>query len=77
MHTRRITRRAASTEPRELLGRLCAARGMDVSELALPLAALVPPATMRGLPEAAMRLADALESGEEILVVGDYDADGA
>lgn len=77
MHSRRISRRAAIAEPRDLLGRLCAARGIDASGLALPLASLVPPATMRGLPEAAVRLADAVESGEQILVVGDYDADGA
>lgn len=77
MPARRIARRAVSGEPADLLARLCAARGVEPSSLDQPLAALEPPASLRGLPEAAIRLADAVENREEILVVGDYDADGA
>lgn len=37
---------------------------------------LEPPETIEGVPEAARRLARALEDGEQIVVHGDYDCDG-
>ena len=60
-----------------LLARLYAARGVtDARELEQGLAQLLPP-TLLGLDAAAARLAGALERDERILIVGDYDADGA
>jgi single-stranded-DNA-specific exonuclease len=67
---------AAGLSP--LLARLYAARGVtEPAELSLELASLHPPASLRGLVEAALRLATACERDEPVLVVGDYDADGA
>jgi single-stranded-DNA-specific exonuclease len=60
-----------------LLARLYAARGVaDARDLEQGLAQLLPPVLL-GLEQAAARLADALARGERILIVGDYDADGA
>jgi len=76
----RLQRRAqpAGTASLDLLARLLAARGVDPSQgLKLQSGDLIPPVSMRGLPEATVRLADAMEAQEHILVVGDYDADGA
>ena len=41
------------------------------------LARLLPPAGLHGAQAAARRLADALQRGERICVVADYDCDGA
>jgi single-stranded-DNA-specific exonuclease len=61
-----------------LLARLYSARGVQgARELSTELASLHPPLGMRGLENAATRLADAFEREEKILVIGDYDADGA
>ena len=61
-----------------LLARVYAARGIvDPGELDQRLDRLLPPAGMLGLGAAAQRLAAAMERGERILVIGDYDADGA
>lgn len=66
----------AGVEP--LLARLLAARGIHhPDELKLELNALLPPAGMLGLDEAVTRLSAAIDAGEPILVVGDYDCDGA
>ena len=47
------------------------------AEADLSLSSLLPPDTMRGIPAAAARLADAIDRGEHIVVLGDYDCDGA
>ncbi len=61
-----------------LLARLYAARGVCTpSELDDALARLLPPATLGGTPEAARLLADAIASGQRIVIVADYDCDGA
>ena len=61
-----------------LLARLYAARGVQSkTELDDGLALLLPPATMKGLPEAAALLADAIAQNKSICVVADYDCDGA
>ena len=61
-----------------LLARLYAARGIDDrSELDYELKGLLPPAGMKGIAEAAELLADAIEAEANILIVGDYDCDGA
>lgn len=64
-----------------LLARLLAARGVrEPSELDESLAQLLPPTGptgLKGLPEAARLLADAIQQGERIVIVADYDCDGA
>lgn len=61
-----------------VIAALYAARGVLPDRPATPgLAQLLPPAGLKGLDEAALVLADALETGSRITVVGDYDCDGA
>ncbi len=61
-----------------LLARLYAARGVaGTEELDDALAKLLPPSTMKGLPEAARLLADAMAQNKRLCVVADYDCDGA
>ena len=61
-----------------LLARLYAARGIQTkSELDYELKSLLPPALLTNAVEAAILLADALEAQARILIVADYDCDGA
>ncbi len=61
-----------------LLARLYAARGVtSTAELDDALGKLLPPSTMKGLPEAAVLLADAIAANKRLCVVADYDCDGA
>ncbi|MFM2348073.1 MAG: single-stranded-DNA-specific exonuclease RecJ [Pseudomonadota bacterium] len=61
-----------------LLARLFAARGVRrADELDDGLARLLSPDTMKGTREAAQLLADTIEAGQPIVVVADYDCDGA
>ncbi|MDX9707581.1 MAG: single-stranded-DNA-specific exonuclease RecJ [Azospira sp.] len=61
-----------------LLARIYAARGVErADELAYDLKSLLPPATLTRAAEAAALLADALEAEARILIVADYDCDGA
>jgi len=61
-----------------LLARLYAARGItDKAELDYELKSLLPPASLTRTGEAAVLLADAIEAEAKILIVGDYDCDGA
>ena len=61
-----------------LIARLCAAREVQsAAELDDKLAALLPYQTLTHCEDAAARLADAVERKEKILIVADYDADGA
>ena len=61
-----------------LLARLFAGRGVRLAEeLDDGLARLIPPGELLGAGAAARRLADALHSGEPLVVVADYDCDGA
>ena len=61
-----------------LLARIYAARGIDnARELDYELAALLPPASLKNAAAAAAMLADAIEAEARILIVADYDADGA
>jgi single-stranded-DNA-specific exonuclease len=65
----------------ELLGRVLAARGVDIDGadafLAPTLRELMPAAaSMADLHKGAARLADAIVSGEAIGLIGDYDVDG-
>jgi single-stranded-DNA-specific exonuclease len=61
-----------------LLARLYAARGIsEAAELDLQLSALLPPEEMKGVDTAAALLADAVMRHKKILIVADYDCDGA
>lgn len=61
-----------------LLARLYASRGvLDKSELDYELKSLIPPAALTNSAAAAMMLADAIEAEARLLIIGDYDCDGA
>jgi single-stranded-DNA-specific exonuclease len=61
-----------------VLARLYAARGVCMpDEIETGLARLVPPAALKGCEDAAALLADAIQSRRRMLVVADYDCDGA
>lgn len=67
---------AAGIHP--LLARLWAARGLtspDQAKLTWP--TLIPPPTLTHSGDAARFLADAIEAGKRMLIVADYDCDGA
>ena len=62
----------------EVLKRVYASRGItDPGQLALGLDQLLPPASLKGVTAAAELLADAIEGEARVLIVGDFDADGA
>lgn len=66
----------------ELLGRVLAARGVDLEDvetfLEPSLKVLMPdPSTLRDMDRAAVRIADAIAKGERVAIFGDYDVDGA
>ncbi|MEE9447487.1 MAG: single-stranded-DNA-specific exonuclease RecJ [Arenicellales bacterium] len=46
-------------------------------DINVSLKALLPPEGLKGIEQATQRIAQAITSGESILIVGDYDADGA
>ncbi|WP_341645169.1 single-stranded-DNA-specific exonuclease RecJ [Thauera sp. SDU_THAU2] len=61
-----------------LLARLYAARGISrADELDTSLKHLLPPEALTGTGEAAQLLADAIEAGARMVIVADYDCDGA
>jgi single-stranded-DNA-specific exonuclease len=61
-----------------LLARLYAARGIkDKSELDYELKSLIPPTALTNASAAAHLLADAIEAEAKMLIIGDYDCDGA
>src|SRR5690554_522796 len=61
-----------------LLARIYAARGVRRrEELDYRLSGLLPPDALTGACEAAQLLADAIEAGARMVVVADYDCDGA
>ena len=66
----------------DLLGRMLAARGVGLDEVATfldpTLKALMPdPAVLKDMETAARRLADAIAARDRIAIFGDYDVDGA
>ncbi|TAM00172.1 MAG: single-stranded-DNA-specific exonuclease RecJ [Paraburkholderia sp.] len=84
--TRIVTRASAPADTEALvrhglhpvLARLYASRGVcQPDEIETGLARLMPPAAMKGVDEAAVLLADALAANRRMLVVADYDCDGA
>ena len=61
-----------------VLARLYAARGLtDTRELSYELTALFPPAALQSIEQAAVFLADAIAAGKKLVIVADYDCDGA
>jgi len=61
-----------------VLARIYAGRRIRTSaELNYEASALLPPSLLKGVDEAAQLLADAIASGKRMLIVADYDADGA
>ena len=61
-----------------VLARLYAARGLeDACELNCELAALIPPSQLLHVGAAAIFLADAIAANKRIVIVADYDCDGA
>jgi len=72
----RRTLEAAGVSP--VLARVFAARGLTAAdELADDLARLLPPAQLTHSAAAAQLLADAIAAGERLLIIADYDCDGA
>ena len=62
----------------EALKRVYANRGIiDPAALSLTLDQLHPPQQLKGIAEAAELLADAIEGDGRVLIIGDFDADGA
>ena len=60
------------------LKQIYANRGVDnVNDILLPLNQLLPPSALKGAQEAAEMLADAIEFQASVVIVGDFDADGA
>ncbi|OZI56694.1 single-stranded-DNA-specific exonuclease RecJ [Bordetella genomosp. 4] len=75
-HDARLSLEAAGIHP--LLARLWAARGVthpDQTRMAWP--ALIPPGGLTHVDHAARILADAISAGKRLLIVADYDCDGA
>ena len=61
-----------------VLARVYAGRNIrSAAELAYGLDGLIAPASMKGLASAAALLADAIGQGKRLLIIADYDADGA
>ena len=60
------------------LARIYAARGIsEVQQLESSLAGLIPPERLTNVRQAAILLADAILANQSMLVIGDYDCDGA
>jgi single-stranded-DNA-specific exonuclease len=61
-----------------LMARLLAARGVsDLAQTSIQLGALLPPQQLTNNQAMARLLVDAIKANKKLLVVGDYDADGA
>jgi single-stranded-DNA-specific exonuclease len=71
-------RRLAAEGVAPPLARVLAARGIaSVRELELPARDLIPPLRLSHVADAAKLLADRIEAGARLLIVADYDCDGA
>ncbi|TVT55977.1 MAG: single-stranded-DNA-specific exonuclease RecJ [Azoarcus sp. PHD] len=82
IQTREVSQRTVSALAdagiHPLLARLYAGRGIrNKSELDTSLRAMLPPDALTGTREAAQLLADAIEAGARMVIVADYDCDGA
>jgi single-stranded-DNA-specific exonuclease len=73
-----ITARLISAGMHPLLARICAARGITSPRQMEPdFDQLLPPARMLNVEHMAQLLADAIAAGKRLLIIADYDADGA
>jgi len=73
-----VARRLADEGIHPALARIYAARGIRrADDLDDGLTGLIPPDRLLGAAEAAVLLADAIEAGARMLIVADYDCDGA
>jgi len=73
-----VAERLAQDGVMPLLARVFAARGIAQStQLDVSLAKLIPPEQLTNAPQMAVLLADAIAKKQSLLVVGDYDCDGA
>ncbi|NIP17358.1 MAG: single-stranded-DNA-specific exonuclease RecJ, partial [Xanthomonadales bacterium] len=80
IRTRRLPESADSlpSSLHPVVRRVLLARGVTAPDhLELGLGGLLGPASLSGLQSAARMLADAVRDDREIMVVGDFDADGA
>ncbi|MET0008857.1 MAG: single-stranded-DNA-specific exonuclease RecJ [Candidatus Thiodiazotropha sp. 6PLUC4] len=67
-----------SAEVHPVLQRIYGARGISrQEELELTLSQLLPVSQLKGVEAAAQLLFESIESGRSIMIIGDYDADGA
>jgi single-stranded-DNA-specific exonuclease len=74
----RVARCAPIAEIDPLLARLFASRGVkDKAQLDLSLQNLHPPAALAQITRAATRLQTALKEQQKLIIIGDFDADGA
>lgn len=77
-HLSDLSRSAPPSSLSELITRLYAARGYQTDKPATyALGEMLPPDSMKGVMEAAKLLGKAIEKRERVLIVGDFDADGA
>ena len=77
-YDKKIANDLAMQDLNPLLARLYAARGvLAKSELETSLAQIIPPEQLTNNGDMAKLLADAIAANKRILVIGDYDADGA
>ena len=61
-----------------LLAKIYAARRIvSATELTYSAGSLLSPALLKGIEQAAVLLADAIQAGKRLLIIADYDADGA
>jgi single-stranded-DNA-specific exonuclease len=73
-----IVKRLESADISPLLARLYAARGIkNISALSASLNQIIPPSQLSNSAEMAILLAEAIADKKKILIIGDYDADGA
>ena len=73
-----VEKQLVETGVSPLLARLFAARGVkSAQELEVNLSQIIPPNTLTNNEAMAKLLADAIAENKKILIVGDYDADGA
>ncbi len=77
-HNPVATYRLTQQKVHPLLARLFAARGVeDFADVDLELASLAPPHTLKNTEKSAKILADAVEKQKKVIIIGDYDCDGA
>ena len=82
IHTRNVPFRTAEMLRQQgihpVLARIYASRGLsDVAELSSELASLITPSGLLHIDEAAVYLADAIAAEKKLVIVADYDCDGA